>query len=109
MISLVLRQARLSLRAPFIGHRPASLCRIVGPAAGPVPALTRRPFHWTVPVLTASHGSHKIELRDYQIECIQAVTDAFAAGKKRIGVSLATGGGKTVSFTQMATYKDTRD
>lgn len=38
----------------------------------------------------------KVQLRDYQIECIQAVVSAFKNGHKRVGISLATGGGKTV-------------
>ncbi|PHH54164.1 putative mitochondrial ATP-dependent helicase irc3 [Ceratocystis fimbriata CBS 114723] len=46
----------------------------------------------------------KIELRDYQEECIASVTNAIAAGKKRLGVSLATGGGKTVVFTQLISH-----
>ncbi|KKF96710.1 putative mitochondrial ATP-dependent helicase irc3 [Ceratocystis platani] len=45
-----------------------------------------------------------IELRDYQEECIASVTNAIAAGKKRLGVSLATGGGKTVVFTQLISH-----
>lgn len=38
----------------------------------------------------------QVQLRDYQIECIQAVVSAFKNGHKRVGISLATGGGKTV-------------
>lgn len=38
----------------------------------------------------------QFQLRDYQIECIQAVVSAFKNGHKRVGISLATGGGKTV-------------
>ena len=40
-------------------------------------------------------------LRDYQEECIQTVLKSLALGKKRLGVSLATGAGKTVIFTQL--------
>ncbi|KAJ4425138.1 putative ATP-dependent helicase IRC3 [Gnomoniopsis sp. IMI 355080] len=43
----------------------------------------------------------QVQLRDYQIECIQAVVSAFKNGHKRVGISLATGGGKTVIFTQL--------
>ncbi|RAK99251.1 DEAD/DEAH box helicase [Aspergillus ibericus CBS 121593] len=42
-----------------------------------------------------------IVLRDYQEECIQAVLDHLHQGHKRLGVSLATGAGKTVIFTQL--------
>ncbi|KAL1893189.1 putative ATP-dependent helicase IRC3 [Sporothrix stenoceras] len=43
----------------------------------------------------------KILLRDYQEECIQSVLASLEKGKKRLGVSLATGAGKTVIFTQL--------
>jgi len=38
----------------------------------------------------------EVTLRKYQLECIQAVVESFKQGHKRVGVSLATGGGKTV-------------
>jgi ATP-dependent helicase IRC3 len=37
-----------------------------------------------------------IKLRNYQEECIQSVLAYLQDGKKRLGVSLATGSGKTV-------------
>lgn len=40
-----------------------------------------------------------IVLRDYQEECIQSVLDYLNQGHKRLGVSLATGSGKTVRMT----------
>ncbi|EPS42372.1 hypothetical protein H072_3654 [Dactylellina haptotyla CBS 200.50] len=40
-------------------------------------------------------------LRDYQEECIQAVLDHHDQGHRRLGISLATGSGKTVIFTQL--------
>ena len=46
-------------------------------------------------------ASPKIELREYQEECIQAVLSYLQAGHKRLGVSLATGSGKTVIFTHL--------
>ncbi|ESZ95686.1 hypothetical protein SBOR_3906 [Sclerotinia borealis F-4128] len=42
-----------------------------------------------------------IVLREYQEECIQAVLSHLDQGHKRMGVSLATGSGKTVIFTQL--------
>ncbi|EAT87085.1 hypothetical protein HBI56_140460 [Parastagonospora nodorum] len=43
----------------------------------------------------------KLKLREYQEECIQAVLSYLNAGHKRLGVSLATGSGKTVIFTHL--------
>ena len=37
-------------------------------------------------------------LRDYQEECIQAVMRYLQDGHKRLGISLATGSGKTVRW-----------
>lgn len=41
----------------------------------------------------------EIRLRDYQEECIQSVLSHLDAGHKRLGISLATGSGKTVRVT----------
>lgn len=40
-------------------------------------------------------------LREYQEECIQAILSYLDRGHKRLGVSLATGSGKTVIFTNL--------
>ncbi|KAG5984339.1 hypothetical protein E4U55_005224 [Claviceps digitariae] len=40
-------------------------------------------------------------LRDYQQECIKSVLSSLERGRKRVGISLATGSGKTVIFTQL--------
>ncbi|KAI1623481.1 DEAD/DEAH box helicase [Exophiala viscosa] len=42
-----------------------------------------------------------IRLREYQEECIQSVLSYLRKGHKRLGISLATGSGKTVIFTQL--------
>lgn len=42
-----------------------------------------------------------VRLREYQEECIQSVLTSLQHGHKRIGISLATGSGKTVVFTQL--------
>ncbi|KAK4236362.1 P-loop containing nucleoside triphosphate hydrolase protein [Achaetomium macrosporum] len=50
------------------------------------------------PVPQAPQG---VKLRNYQEECIQSVLLSLEKGHKRLGVSLATGSGKTVIFTQL--------
>lgn len=47
----------------------------------------------TVPPLP---GASSIVLRDYQEECIQSVLSYLDEGHRRLGISLATGAGKTV-------------
>ncbi|KAI1180721.1 P-loop containing nucleoside triphosphate hydrolase protein [Nemania sp. FL0916] len=42
-----------------------------------------------------------VRLREYQEECIQSVLTSLQQGHKRVGISLATGAGKTVVFTQL--------
>lgn len=43
-------------------------------------------------------ANSSIVLRDYQEECIQSVLEYLKGGHRRLGVSLATGAGKTVSY-----------
>ncbi|QSZ33150.1 hypothetical protein DSL72_002736 [Monilinia vaccinii-corymbosi] len=76
-------------------------------------ARSRRPLR--IPILTRSYARAKappivqkspvinqpIVLREYQEECIQAVLSHLDRGDKRMGISLATGSGKTVIFTQL--------
>lgn len=42
-----------------------------------------------------------LQLRSYQEECIQSCLQAIGEGKRRLAISLATGSGKTVVFTQL--------
>lgn len=57
-------------------------------AATPLRRLAEKPTNVPVPV----------RLREYQEECIQSVLSYLKKGHKRLGVSLATGSGKTVSI-----------
>ncbi|KAG9951364.1 DEAD/DEAH box helicase-like protein, partial [Aureobasidium melanogenum] len=43
----------------------------------------------------------QIQLRSYQEECIEAVLRHLDLGQKRLGISLATGSGKTVIFSHL--------
>lgn len=40
-------------------------------------------------------------LRPYQEECVETCLKAISEGKRRLGISLATGAGKTVIFTNL--------
>ncbi|OQE22984.1 hypothetical protein PENSTE_c009G08117 [Penicillium steckii] len=52
-------------------------------------------------VVQPPRANSSIVLRDYQEECIQSVLEYLKGGHRRLGVSLATGAGKTVIFTQL--------
>ncbi|RKF63111.1 putative mitochondrial ATP-dependent helicase irc3 [Erysiphe neolycopersici] len=49
--------------------------------------------------ISIARGSFK--LREYQEECVQSILSYISKGQKRLGISLATGAGKTVVFTQL--------
>ena len=57
----------------------------------------------TSPSLAASNltSNPTVRLRTYQEECIQSVLSYLSKGYRRLGISLATGSGKTVIFTQL--------
>lgn len=66
--------------------------------------------HWNItrhysnailsPILTPDHVTKpSIRLRGYQDECIQSVLSHLEKGHKRLGISLATGSGKTVRLS----------
>lgn len=46
--------------------------------------------------LDPNNNTTKLTLRSYQLECIKSVLSALKRGHKRVGISLATGSGKTV-------------
>ncbi len=73
-----------------VGRPAVNFISHVGYSAGPLPLLQHRGI-----------SSPKIQLRDYQEECIQSVLASLGSGQKRVGISLATGSGKTVIFTQL--------
>jgi primosomal protein N' len=51
------------------------------------------------PTVLQPSPSHS--LRPYQEECVEACLKAVEEGKRRLGISLATGAGKTVIFTNL--------
>lgn len=76
------RSIPLPLRHDFLrGHGPRADCS--------------RSSSRSYATLTAQQP---MQLREYQLECIQSVVSALKSGHKRVGISLATGGGKTVGY-----------
>lgn len=62
--------------------------------------LVRRRFI-SISSLTVARYYSACTLRDYQQECIDKCISSISQGKRRIGVSIATGGGKTVIFSNL--------
>ncbi|KAK8128278.1 P-loop containing nucleoside triphosphate hydrolase protein [Apiospora sp. TS-2023a] len=90
-----MRLPRLTWRAivPLL-HPPSKVCNIT--------ALPARPYSTLQENIKAPPAQPQpVQLRDYQEECIQSVLSSVENGHKRLGISLATGSGKTVVFTQL--------
>ena len=66
--------------------------------ASPQP-FKSRPFRACAATLAPSL---KPKLRDYQQECIRSVLSSLRRGHKRVGISLATGSGKTVTILHVS-------
>jgi hypothetical protein len=83
---------------------------MLSPSKGLIHSLTRpicRQAYYTRPYLIRGVATTNeappnpptaIRLREYQEECIQSVLSHLEKGHKRLGVSLATGSGKTVGI-----------
>jgi hypothetical protein len=76
---------RVSRRAAFALVRISTRCA----STTATPRIVR-------PLTPAPVSPLQITLREYQEECIQSVLSYLEAGHKRLGISLATGSGKTV-------------
>ncbi|KAI9874770.1 MAG: hypothetical protein M1830_009300, partial [Pleopsidium flavum] len=76
---------------PFRLSVNQSISRNLAAVAAPLRELVEKPPNAPV----------GIRLREYQEECIQSVLSYLGKGHKRLGISLATGSGKTVIFTQL--------
>ncbi|KFA67660.1 hypothetical protein S40285_00953 [Stachybotrys chlorohalonatus IBT 40285] len=73
---------------------------VTGYVCRQIPRVTR-PLNTPRPFIRALASEAvpqtKLKLRDYQEECIRSVLRSLRRGHKRVGISLATGSGKTVS------------
>ena len=61
-----------------------------------LPTLVQRSLATVVNGTPPVVREEAIRLREYQEECIQSVLSYLGKGHKRLGISLATGSGKTV-------------
>src|SRR5277367_6192139 len=66
-----------------------------------MPSVWHRTLATAVDASPRSIPHEVIRLREYQEECIQSVLSYLKDGHNRLGISLATGSGKTVIFTQL--------
>ncbi|KAL4803190.1 P-loop containing nucleoside triphosphate hydrolase protein [Aspergillus unguis] len=98
-------------RRAGIGLTLRYVSRAARPFRSPSSRLLQQPRRWSSALATATPPLEPppIKLRDYQEECIQSVLDHVGDGHKRLGISLATGSGKTVIFTQLIGKIPTRD
>jgi ATP-dependent helicase IRC3 len=92
------------------GAIPASPCAMLRTIArclsrpAPWPAPRTAPLsiaRATYATLEPNNGTSKLQLRDYQLQCIKSVLSALKRGHKRVGISLATGSGKTVGLIRL--------
>lgn len=65
--------------------------------------LLQKPFRHVRFNSTESPVPPSIVLRDYQEESIQSVLEYLGEGHRRLGISLATGAGKTVRLNLLLT------
>ena len=88
--------AKTSLRMLAVARCLASRSRVSKYAVGPL--AVRRALATVVNSGPPIVHEQAIRLRQYQEDCIQSVLSYLEKGHKRLGVSLATGSGKTVSL-----------
>ncbi|KAI0445928.1 P-loop containing nucleoside triphosphate hydrolase protein [Xylaria telfairii] len=89
LLSRWLLTANLSRNFPLSRFTRSSQVRLISGSPGELQTQTR------------PSPSQPVRLREYQEECIQSVLSSLQHGHKRVGISLATGAGKTIVFTQL--------
>jgi len=90
---------KTSLRMLAVARCLASRSRISKYVVGPL--TVRRALATVVNSGPPIVHEQAVRLRQYQEDCIQSVLSYLEKGHKRLGVSLATGSGKTVSFSTL--------
>jgi len=95
----LLTAASLAARAPRPFFCPSSR------PSGPIRSTGRLYLSGTPPRRQQdSNALQQFQLRDYQEECIETVLASLRKGHKRVGISLATGAGKTVWRDPVSTH-----
>lgn len=89
----------IMLRPVLRGWRASTILLTISRPRGMIGAVPRHILRGpsTLSKCSRNYATQQLQLRDYQLECIQSVVSALKSGHKRVGISLATGGGKTVS------------
>lgn len=95
------RALRISpyVKIPFYQRAPIASRQWRPPGCGVERVGHTRNYLPSVPRAQQIDGA--IKLRPYQEESIQAVLEYLAKGERRLGLSLATGSGKTVIFSHL--------
>jgi ATP-dependent helicase IRC3 len=99
MLAFCSRHALRTLTRPGIASAPRVAIRHASRVSAT--ALKKQARAATIPPPPPPPPVPQIKLREYQEECIRAVLSYIDAGHRRLGVSLATGSGKTVIFTHL--------
>lgn len=85
--------------------------RLISIRTRPPPCLASKRLFSTIPATNAQGANppNGIQLRDYQEESIQSVLDHLGQGHNRLGLSLATGSGKTVRLERSSPLRANAD
>lgn len=89
-----LLHAARSVNSTFYSVGVSRVSRVLG-----IPSFARCRFSQIIPRWQA--GTTQVKLRPYQEDSIQSVLKYLENGERRLGISLATGGGKTVIFSHL--------
>lgn len=77
------------------------MSQILRSSAGRITCHLIRPWNRSLATAAEATTHPKVELRPYQEDSIQSVLNYLEKGERRLGLSLATGSGKTVIFSHL--------